>query len=115
MTSGITLTKTPKWADVEITGNVPTNDVTSMTIDAAGGAHIMSLLTDMYSDQELAVLREYTSNGIDAHRAAGQTLPIEVHLPSALSPNFIVQDYGTGMSLDDIKYIYSSYGASTKR
>lgn len=91
-------------------------DKVKMTVDTEGTAHIMSLLTDLYSDPEQAVIREYITNAVDAHADAGQTeRPIEATSPTAWEPSFSVKDYGTGMSLDDIKYIYSSYGRSTKR
>ncbi len=61
------------------------------------------------------VLREYPSNGLDSHVLAGQDRPVELTLPSALNPNFIVRDFGVGMSKDDLNNIYSRYGASTKR
>ena len=87
----------------------------AMEFDASSIAHIMSVLTDLYSDQELAVIREYSTNARDSHIAAGQTRPIEVTTPNNLSPYFKVKDYGVGLSVDDIEKIYSKYGASTKR
>lgn len=86
-----------------------------MKFDENSLAHLMGLLTDLYSDPVLAVIREYSTNALDSHRAAGQTRPIEVTLPTALSPFFRVKDYGVGMNVDDITEIYSKYGASTKR
>ena len=86
-----------------------------MTIHEDALAHIMSVLTDLYSDPELAIIREYSTNAFDAHVEAGQTRPIEVTTPTALSPFFKVRDYGAGLDIDDIRNIYSQYGASTKR
>lgn len=86
-----------------------------MTIDDGALAHIMSVLTDLYSDPELAVIREYSTNALDAHIEAGQTRPIEVTLPTSLAPFFRVRDFGVGLDADDIREIYSRYGASTKR
>lgn len=100
---------------VEVTTNLHVADTTRMSVDAHGAAHIMSLLTDLYSDPEGTVLREYISNGLDSHAAAGTSDPIQVSLPSRLSNNFIVQDFGTGMSAQEVREIYSSYGKSTKR
>ena len=87
----------------------------AMTIDTNSLAHIMSVLTNLYSDPEMAVLREYSCNARDSHLAAGNTAPIEVTLPSPLSQNLVIRDYGVGLSIDDITAIYSRYGASTKR
>lgn len=86
-----------------------------MSIDQNSLAHIMSVLTNLYSDPEMAVLREYSSNARDSHIASGNPAPIEVNLPNTLSPFLTIQDFGLGLSLDDITAIYSRYGASTKR
>lgn len=87
----------------------------AMGIDASALTHIMSVLTDLYSDTELAPIREYATNAYDAHIEAGVSLPIEVSTPSDLRPALIIRDYGHGLDADDIRDIYSRYGASTKR
>jgi hypothetical protein len=87
-----------------------------MSVDAASMAHVMSILTDLYSDPTMAVIREYSTNARDAMIEAGNgDSPIEVSLPNAMSPFFKVRDYGVGLSVEDIRNIYSKYGASTKR
>ncbi|QIN94104.1 RIIA lysis inhibitor [Streptomyces phage Wakanda] len=86
-----------------------------MMFDENSVAHLMSVLTDLYSDPELAVIREYSTNALDSQIAAGVSRPIEVTTPNPLSPFFKVKDYGLGMDEDDIENIYSKYGASTKR
>ena len=85
-----------------------------MQIDMNALEHIMSVLTDLYSDPEMAVIREYSTNAYDAHVAAGNPSPIEVTLPSTLSPFLRIRDYGDGLDADDIRDVYSLYGASTK-
>ena len=90
-------------------------DVARMSIDANAMQHIMAILTDLYSDPELAVIREYATNAYDAHIEAGVKRPIEVTTPTSLSPYLTIKDYGIGLSVDDIHRIYSQYGASTKR
>jgi hypothetical protein len=87
----------------------------TMTIARDTMAHIMSVLTNLYSDAILAVLREYSTNALDAHRESGYTGPIMVTVPSGLRPTFTVEDFGVGMSTDTLLDLYSSYGASTKR
>jgi hypothetical protein len=86
-----------------------------MTIDTNSLAHIMSVLTNLYSDPEMAVLREYSCNARDSHLAVGQTRPIEITLPSNFDQYLVIEDFGLGLSIDDITDIYSRYGASTKR
>lgn len=90
-------------------------DRVAMGIDPAAMAHIMNVLTDLYSDPEQAVIREYSTNAHDAQIEAGVKRPIEVTTPTPLAPFFTVKDYGIGLSVEDIHNIYSQYGASTKR
>lgn len=87
----------------------------AMSIDTSALAHIMSVLTDLYSDPELAVLREYATNALDAHVEAGVSRPIEVTLPTSLSPFVRIRDYGSGLDATDIREVFSRYGTSTKR
>lgn len=110
-----TPTKSSTDSVVVIEGNISRDNNVRMSISDEGTAHIMSLLTDLYSSPDLAVLREYSSNALDSHIEAGQEKPIDITLPSAMNSVFVVQDYGIGMSADTIRTIYSSYGASTKR
>lgn len=88
---------------------------TALAVDPKAMAHIMHLLTNLYSDEELACIREYSTNAWDSHIVANQTRPIEVSLPSRLSPTLRIKDYGTGMNIDDIQTTFAWYGASTKR
>jgi hypothetical protein len=76
---------------------------------------IIDRLTDLYSDRELACIREYSTNAVDAHVEAGITTPIEVTTPGPLSPFLTIKDFGVGLDVEDIRVIYSQYGASTKR
>jgi len=89
----------------------------TMGIDANSTVHIISLLTDLYSDPAMAVIREYSTNALDSHALAGQTRPIEVTVPTSygVEQTFTVQDWGLGLSKEDITEIYSMYGSSTKR
>lgn len=77
---------------------------------------VMQSLADLYSNKELAVTREYSTNARDAHIEAGKSdVPIEVTLPSLYDPYFTVQDYGIGMSEQDLTDTYTKFGDSTKR
>lgn len=86
-----------------------------MSIDQSALSHIMSVLTDLYSDPELAVLREYATNALDAHIEAGISRPIEISLPTSLSPFVRIRDFGRGLDAEDIRNVFSRYGTSTKR
>lgn len=85
-------------------------------ISAANAGWVMRSMADLYSNRELAVVREYSTNARDAMIEAGNgDEPIEVTLPSAMNPYFEVRDYGIGMSEDTLKQVYTQFGESTKR
>ncbi len=92
-----------------------TGERVAMGIAAEDMAHIMDVLTNLYKNRLLAIIREYSTNAWDAHIEAGVSLPIEVTLPSAFSPILKIRDYGVGLSAEDIRLVYSQYGRSTKR
>lgn len=74
------------------------------------------LSSSLYERKEEAVLRELSANALDAHIMAGiQDTPIEVILPNELSPELVIRDFGTGMSLLTLEEVYTVYGSSTKR
>lgn len=85
------------------------------SMDENSIAHIGTVLRELYGDIEESFCRELITNGIDSHIQAGNTAPIEVTLPTRLSPYLVFKDYGVGLSLDDMHNIYTKYGASTKR
>lgn len=91
-----------------------TEDV-GMSIDQSALTHLMSILTDLYSDPQLAILREYSTNAWDSHVEAGHRQPIRVTLPTLDKPTLVIQDFGIGLSVGDLKRNYSMYGSSTKR
>lgn len=103
-----------KTTDYDMTSTIEGEKI-AMSIDDTALAHIMSVLTNLYSDPELAIIREYSTNAWDAHVEAGETRPIEITLPTELTPFLRIRDYGIGLSEEDIHEIYSRYGASTKR
>ncbi len=86
-----------------------------MGIDLTATAHVISLLTDLYSDRMLAVIREYSTNALDSHVEAGNDAPIHIKKPTFDAPMFSVQDFGVGLSKDDLENVYAMYGTSTKR
>lgn len=88
-----------------------------MTVDFEDMTHIMNMFTDLYSDQESACIREYSTNAYDANveKWGEGKFAIEVTTPSAFSPFFSVKDSGEGLNEEDIRTVYSKYGKSTKR
>lgn len=76
---------------------------------------MFKILSDsLYSDKVMAVIRELSTNAYDSHISAGNKNPFKVTLPTAANPNFIVRDYGTGLSQEDMENLYTTYGASNK-
>jgi hypothetical protein len=70
----------------------------------------------LYKDAVEAIIRELSTNAIDAHKQAGtQDKPFDVHLPNYANSAFYIRDYGTGLSQDQIEKIYVTFFNSTKR
>jgi hypothetical protein len=104
----------PRKANFESKGTLETEKI-EMTIDSEGFGFLMSILTNLYVDPVLAVIREYSTNAIDAQIENGYEGAVNVTLPSAFSPELVIRDRGVGMSYEDIRDTYSKYVASTKR
>jgi hypothetical protein len=92
-----------------------TDDAFAMTFDTSGVKHIMGILSNMYTDKYLAIVREYASNALDAHREVGNTEPVLITLPNEWEPNFKVRDFGPGLDRDGLINTFGVYGKSTKR
>ncbi len=85
------------------------------TFKIKAGAKAFKILSDgLYSNKVQAVVRELSTNAYDAHIAAGNESPFEVHLPNAIEPWFAVKDFGTGLSHKDVMNLYTTYFESTK-
>ena len=86
-------------------------------IKESGLSHIFNVLRNqLYSDKVLAVIREYSTNAVDAHIEVGQAdKPIKVTLPTQMTPEFKVRDFGRGLTEEQVAQIYAMYGESTKR
>lgn len=82
--------------------------------DDAAVSMVIERLISAYKNPYLAALREYTSNAYDEHVEAGVSRPVEVSLPSALSPVLKVQDFGRGLTREGLKG-FGTIGTSSKR
>ena len=70
----------------------------------------------IYSYPLRTMVQEYLSNAKDACMEAGKdSSHIDVALPTQLNPEFLVRDYGTGMSDERVREVFVKYGVSTKR
>lgn len=86
----------------------------SFSINAS--AQAFSILSDgLYSDKIHAIIRELSCNAYDAHVAAGHPeKPFNVQFPNSIVPEFVIRDYGTGLSHEDVMNLYTTYFGSTK-
>jgi hypothetical protein len=74
------------------------------------------LRNKLYKEPLKAAVREYVCNARDAHREVGTPdLPIRIVLPTELSKQIEIQDFGPGISPRRMADIFLNYGASTKR
>lgn len=74
------------------------------------------LIKKLYSNPIKSIIRELVSNAWDSHTAAGRTdTPVTVNTPTLFDPYFTVQDYGTGLSHEDMTTLYSTICRSDRR
>jgi len=94
-----------------------TGETMSMGLDAEDIQHLLPILRDsLYANKILAPIREYSTNARDSHTAFGKAgRPIRVTLPTRFEPEFRIRDFGTSLSLDEVKNTYLKYCKSTKR
>jgi len=75
--------------------------------------HILS--SGVYEHKIAAVVREYMTNALDAHRMAGkEDVPFKVTAPTQLHPYFEVEDFGVGMDKEQALNTYTVYFFSDK-
>lgn len=99
----------------EVKGSVTELETNSFTI--SNSPHMIEILSKkLYRNPEAAVVRELVCNALDAHVLAGSKEKVQVSLPSLLNDyNFVVKDFGTGLSDEDVMQLYTTYGRSTKQ
>lgn len=92
------------------------NNTSEFTIEASAEAFDV-LSRKLYSNPELAVVRELSTNANDANIEANANRPIEVHLPVTRDDEmyFSVRDFGNGLTDDEVRCVYTSFFVSTKR
>lgn len=68
----------------------------------------------LYQNKQEAVVRELSTNALDAQKEAGVTKPYELHIPTELDDEFRIRDFGTGLDAEQIEGLYTTYFQSTK-
>ena len=73
------------------------------------------LSSGIYERKIEAIVRELSCNAYDSHVVAGKVdVPFEVTLPTAFNTQFSVEDFGVGLSEEEVYEVYTTYFASTK-
>lgn len=95
-----------------VSGNL--GESTSFTIEANEAA--FQILTDkLYKYPIRAIVRELAANAIDANRVSKSKLNNwEITLPNSINPTFAIEDFGVGMTDQEIKDVYTTFFKSTK-
>lgn len=71
--------------------------------------------SSIYQNKIRAVVREISTNAVDAHIDAGKPdVPFSVTLPTSFESMFVVRDYGKGLNEDQVYDIFTVYFESTK-
>lgn len=81
----------------------------------ANNAKLFDILQNsMYTDKVLAPVREYMCNALDAHKMVGADRPFEVYVPNSNVPEWVVRDFGPGLSHDNVMELFTTYLLSSK-
>lgn len=91
-------------------------ELTSKNFTITASAKAFNLLSNLlYSNKIKAIIRELSCNAYDSHVEAGKKdVPFKVTLPSEKYPFWEIQDFGVGLSEDDVYSVYINYFKSTK-
>lgn len=102
---------------IESTNNILSTNISGgkdFSIKASAKAFKI-LSSSIYENKIKAIIREVSCNAVDGHNMAGKhNVPFSVHIPTRLEPFFSVQDFGVGLSEDDVYDIFTTYFESTK-
>ena len=100
----------------DTTGLVLNSPLRSQRLGVRNFGKMAGILQDtLYTDKELAPLREYSTNASDAHVEAGcPDRPIIVRLPNRFNPVLAIRDFGPGMDDHRVWNVFCNYGESTK-
>lgn len=96
---------------VEYSGNT---EIITEAYGLTNVALIADILSNMYSDPIMAVIREYVANALDSHFMAGKAdVPIRIIIPNINHLFFEVHDFGLGLDDVEAKRLWK-YGDSNK-
>jgi len=72
------------------------------------------LQNSLYTDKVLAPVREYICNAYDAHLEAKNPRPFDAYVPNKNVPEWVVRDYGLGLSKSQVMGLFTTYLMSSK-
>lgn len=94
----------------EVFGSVDTSNSMRLNLNAQS---YELLLSNLYSDPLGAVLRELTTNAVEANQMSSTDRKVCIQLPSLLSTDLIIKDYGPGLDDQEIdKYLNCLFSSS---
>ena len=94
----------------EVFGSVDTSNSMRLNLNAQS---YELLLSNLYSDPLGAVLRELTTNAVEANQMSNTNRKVCIQLPSLLSTDLIIKDYGPGLDDQEIdKYLNCLFSSS---
>jgi hypothetical protein len=76
---------------------------------------VSDLLKKHYAFPIRTLVQEYLTNAKDAHKQIESKRPIEVTMPTKISPILKIRDFGSSLNPDQVKNIFAELGESTKR
>ena len=85
--------------NIEVIGNTTTN-----TMSIKHSNKLFSMMVDgLYKDKHGSIIRELSANALDVHNACGLSdVPFSITLPTAFSNKLVIQDFGCGLSEENI-------------
>ena len=90
------------------------NNEKKFVIEASAEAFRI-ISNNLYSDPVAAIVRELGCNAYDSQVEANNIVPFDIHFPTTDKPQFIIRDYGTGMTKEKVYDVYTSVFTSDKR
>lgn len=105
--------------ETKVNNNIHSSGVMASSqfkVDGNSIKQIIDLVTNQYTNQEMAFIRETCSNAYDAHTDNGkEDIPFGFKLPTYDDPTVMIRDYGKGLSEDFMINQYTAVFHSTKR
>lgn len=94
-----------------------TGDFEAISFSFNASAHAFKIISDnLYSKPVEAIVRELSCNAVDSHIKAGKAdVPFVVKLPNRLDNTFYIQDFGTGLTPQEMREVYTVVFKSDKQ